>query len=375
MPWPELRLARASRWLLLSAVCCNTEDPSSDDTVACASCGLPSEPSCVLEKTAPEPCLLPLSTYDGSTELSISVAWSPVDDFVLSGAAGELRLLELTSDVSLHQLAVFRDQGGRTAVAWSPDGHFALSASTDVRLLAVDRAAGSLAQVAPPFTAHSGDIYALAWAPDGTVAVSVGADGMARLLGVDTTSGSLDELASFDAGTGQTYDVAFSPDGALLAIASENKSLVIVSVDVENRSLTEVARVEEDGWVTAVAWSPQGDAILSGTWLFCNTVLLSSFERDCSALVTRSAFRGHTSGVRVLEFSPVGDLVVSAGHDDTLRLFNVSTTDGTLAHVATWDENRLGVHDVSFSPDGSRLLVAASHDDRLTLLDVSACLP
>jgi len=30
---------------------------------------------------------------------------------------------------------------------------------------------------------------------------------------------------------------------------------------------------------------------------------------------------------------------------------------------------------VSFSPDGTRLVVAASHADRLTLLDVTACAP
>jgi len=30
---------------------------------------------------------------------------------------------------------------------------------------------------------------------------------------------------------------------------------------------------------------------------------------------------------------------------------------------------------VSFSADPTRLVVAASHADRLTLLDVSACLP
>ncbi|HVR18456.1 MAG TPA: WD40 repeat domain-containing protein [Polyangiaceae bacterium] len=364
---------------MLAAVACHAEDPahepSLDDSAACASCGLPSEPTCAPEKTAPAPCFFPLSTYDGATELSISVAWSPIDDFVLSGAAGELRLLELTGDASFRELAIFRDQGGRIDVAWSPDGRFALSASTDVRLLAVDRATGSIAQIAPALTPNAGDIYALAWAPDGTAAVSVGQDGVARLLGVDTAAGSLDELASFAVGGGKTFDVAFSPDGALFAIANANRTLVIVSVDLENRSLAEVARIEEDGWVTAVAWSPTDDAVLSGTWLSCNTVLLSSFERDRSALVTRSRFRGHTSGVRVLAFNPAGDRAVSAGHDDTLRLFDVSTTGGTLSHLATWDENALGVHDVSFSPDGSRLLVAASHADHLTLLDVSACVP
>ena len=299
--------------------------------------------------------------------------WSPVDDFVLSGAHGELRLLRLADDrASFELVSVFLDLGGRTFVAWSPDGRAALSASTSVRLLSIDRESGMITEAAPPFDTD-GEVYALAWAPDGSHALSAGQDGVVRLFRADVTNGALEEVASFDGFAGRVYDLSFSPDGAFVAVANEDGTLRILAVDLVAPSLREVSRIVEDGPVTAVRWSPRGDELLSGTWHPCHTVKLRSLGPSASTLVPTSLFTEHASGIKVLEFGPSGDVAVTAGHDDTTRLFAV-TPDGVLQALATWLENPHGVHQVSWSPDGTHLLVAASHRDRVTLLDASRCI-
>jgi WD40 repeat protein len=349
------------------------ERAAAPDTQACSSCGGPGEPVCALENPAlDDRCLSGVASYDGPTELTLSVHWSPTDDYVLSGAHGQLRLLRLGDDrTSFELVSVFLDLGGRTFVAWSPDGRSALSASTNVRLLSIDREAGTITELVPPIDGDA-EIYALAWAPDGRHALSAGQDGIVRLILADAASGALEEIASFDGFAGKAYDVSFSPDGAFVAIGYDDGTLRILAVDLVTLSLREVSRIADDGPVTAVRWSPRGDELLSGTWLPCNTVKLLSLGPSEPTLVPTGLFAEHESGIKVLEFGPNGDVAVTAGHDDTTRLLAV-TPNGVLRQLATWLENPHGVHQVSWSPDGTHLLVAASHRDRVTLLDTRRC--
>jgi WD40 repeat protein len=357
--------------LTLSLAACQSEPPKGgSEREPCTDCVCSEQ---TVPSAEPDSCLVPVAVFDGTTDLVISVDWSPIDDFVLSGANGEVRLLEVAGDPpSFRDLASYRTQGGRAFVIWSPDGNFALSASTDVRLLRIDRENETIAEAAPAFTGHLGDVYSAAWSPDGIHALSVGQDGTARLLAADATAGTLDEVARFDGGTGKVYDVAFSPDGELAAIAAQDGTLRILAVDAERGSLVEVARSLLDSWVTAVGWSPRGDEILAGTWLPCGTVELWSLEAPAS-LGTVGVFAHHESGVRIAHFGKNGDFAVTAGHDDTLRLFALPASPNEVETVVTWSDNAYGVHGVTLSPDAQRLVVAASHIDRLTLLDTSAC--
>jgi WD40 repeat protein len=194
---------------------------------------------------------------------------------------------------------------------------------------------------------------------------------VARLLSVDVTARALEEVASFDGG-GRIYDVSLSPDGAFAALANRDGSTRIVAIDAEGRELREVARWTADGWVTAVSWSPGGSELLVGTWLPCDTVELLSVDANRSTLTPTRLFSRHPSGVRIVRFGPDGVVMATAGHDDGMRLFAFSIPEHRPHELAVWDDGH-GVHDVVFSPDGTRILVAASHADRTTLLDASAC--
>ena len=317
-------------------------------------------------------CIRVVATYEGSSELSISVDWSPTDDYVLSGAIDELRLLRVDAQGgTLSGVNVFL-QPGRSYVKWSPDGTHALSVSADVRLLAVARAPGAISPVAV-YSGHVGDVYAVAWSRDGTLALTAGEDGTVRLLGVSVAGGSLSELAVFQGHSGKVYAVAWAPDGAHAVTAGQDGTARLLAVDAAVPALEEVTRLFWDEWASLIAWSPVRDEVLTGTWGACNAVQLWAVAVGSGVFTGHDGFHRHASGVRALEWRFDGDYALTGGHDDTVHLFAVERGPAAPRRLATLRDNRAGVHAVSWSPTGEHVVLAASKTDRLTLLDVRSC--
>ncbi len=76
--------------------------------------------------------------------------------------------------------------------------------------------------------------------------------------------------------------------------------------------------------------------------------------------------KGHNNGVSHCAFSPDGNLIATASHDQTVRLWETAT--GRTVHVLTGHTG--AVSSCAFSPDGTRL-VTASHDQTVRLWDVA----
>jgi WD40 repeat protein len=255
-------------------------------------------------------------------------------------------------------------QGGidsKTAV--SPDGHRILSGSSDKTMILWDQAT---TQPIRRFTGHEGQVWDVAFSPDGRRALSGGSDKVVRLW--DLASGEM--LGQYKGHAEAIYTVAFSPDGRLAYSAGggnvrgESHDRGDFAIHVWDLKTGRAAgRLEgHKGIVWGIAVSPDGRRLLTAG--DDKDVILWTLKRGA---VIRH-FGGHTGPVSSVAFLSDGRRAVSASNDRTIRLWDLES--GQEEHCFRGHRNR--VICVAVSPDGHWLLSTGFDGGELLLWDLEA---
>ncbi|WP_442484113.1 protein kinase domain-containing protein [Aeoliella sp. SH292] len=310
-------------------------------------------------------CQLSEAVYNYAAPLD-AVAYSPDGKLIATGdREGKLTLRDAaTGDVT------FATPLGQYvySVAFSPNGKLVAAGVSDGKVQVFRTTGGEPIRT---LEGHTDGVLDVDFSPDSKQLVSSSYDNTARVWDLERGV-STDTLAGH---SWWVWAAQFAPDGKAIVTASQDSSAIVWRRDATGQYEPVVRFTDHDGPVYTAAFSPSGDEVASAGYDKTIRVwspdrvgqvdLVAQLSEDEAPETSDAVLTGHTAAVRSVAFGPGGETLLSGGHDNTLRLWNLENE----RELKTLRGHGSRVESVAVSADGSAA-ASASQDGTLRVWDI-----
>ena len=210
------------------------------------------------------------------------------------------------------------------------------------------------------YRGHSDEVWAVAWSPDGTRIASGSLDKTVQVWNAVTGHKSL----TYQGQSEGVWTVAWSPDSNHIASGGDDDATVYI-FNATSGQTSLIYHSQRDrllgGTVDTVMWSINGNLIASGS-----SDLNGDGDIQIWNAITRQIkyiYRGHSSGVSTLAWSPDGKYIASGDENGIVLVWDVTAGDTIYTY-----NSQSEVASVAWSPDGKRI-VCGLYDSTIHIWD------
>ncbi|KAF9438521.1 hypothetical protein BGZ76_007195 [Entomortierella beljakovae] len=301
-----------------------------------------------------------IHVLEGHIQRITSIAYSPKGDY-LATASGDrtIRLWDVESGTTTQTLEGHR--AFPTTISFSPQGKILASGGTDsvVRLWKVQENHGNQA-----LEVRGDWVNSVVYSPQGNQILTGSYDGLVNLWDVETGR----VVTTFNGHKENVTGVAFSSNNEQIISSSWDSTVRLWNIKNKDCISTSQFRTRR---VTSVAFSPNSDQAAYGT--HCALSIFPNNKQDNGAvriwdIATGdiiSTLQGHKEHVTSIAYSPQGDSIVSTSEDKTIILWDIENEEILQKFVG----HKGFVYSASFSPDGERI-ISGSKDKTVRIWDV-----